>query len=72
MTIRAFAEHVCDAVGDDVRIEYQGLPDARRGDPARRCPDISRARRVLGWEPRVGLDEGMADTTHWFRAEIAR
>jgi nucleoside-diphosphate-sugar epimerase len=36
-------------------------------DPQRRCPDITRARSELGWEPRVPLDQGMAETIAWFR-----
>ena len=39
-------------------------------DPRRRRADISRARRLLGWEPRVELDEGLAATFHWFGDEI--
>ncbi len=39
-------------------------------DPQRRCPDISRARQELGWEPRVGLEEGLVETLAWFRARL--
>lgn len=39
-------------------------------DPSRRCPDISRARAELGWEPRVSLDEGMCQTVDWFRSRL--
>lgn len=48
------------------------LPPERKGDPARRCPNIDRARDWLGWEPRVDLEQGMAATIEWFRAELAR
>jgi dTDP-glucose 4,6-dehydratase len=41
------------------------------GDPERRCPDVSRARTVLGWEPRVGLEEGLSATIAWARGELA-
>jgi nucleoside-diphosphate-sugar epimerase len=36
-------------------------------DPSRRCPDISKARRVLGWEPVVHVEDGLAKTISWFR-----
>ncbi|HUS14224.1 MAG TPA: UDP-glucuronic acid decarboxylase family protein [Chloroflexia bacterium] len=39
-------------------------------DPARRCPDITRIRTEIGWEPRVGLDEGLARTIAWFRTVV--
>ncbi|MBI2126243.1 MAG: SDR family oxidoreductase [Thaumarchaeota archaeon] len=38
-------------------------------DPQRRCPDISKARSVLNWSPRVGLNEGLKRTISWFRSE---
>ncbi|GHG24891.1 epimerase [Streptomyces albogriseolus] len=41
-------------------------------DPAVRCPDITLARDKLGWEPRVGAEEGLRRTIDWFRAEAAR
>jgi UDP-glucuronate decarboxylase len=41
---------------------------ADKDDPQRRCPDISRIRNQLGWEPKVELDEGMRRTVDWFRA----
>jgi dTDP-glucose 4,6-dehydratase len=48
--------------------------DAVVDDPRRRCPDISRARRTLGWEPRVAVDDGLRRTIDWFaaRTEVAR
>lgn len=39
-------------------------------DPAQRCPDISRARELLGWEPQVELDEGLSKTVAYFRAAL--
>jgi nucleoside-diphosphate-sugar epimerase len=35
-----------------------------------RCPDISRARELLGWEPKVGLEEGLDATIAWLAAEL--
>jgi nucleoside-diphosphate-sugar epimerase len=40
-------------------------------DPQRRCPDISKARELLGWEPTVDLEEGLLQTIEYFRSEIA-
>jgi nucleoside-diphosphate-sugar epimerase len=41
-------------------------------DPTRRCPDIGRARRTLGWKPRVTLEEGLSRTVEWYRPRIKR
>ena len=46
-------------------IVFRPLP---QDDPTRRCPDITRARTLLGWEPVVPLDEGLARTIEWFNA----
>jgi nucleoside-diphosphate-sugar epimerase len=40
-------------------------------DPMRRCPDIAQARRLLSWEPRVRLRDGLKQTLDWFAARIA-
>ncbi len=64
MTIREFAEYICRLAGIAVRIEYAPLPE---DDPRRRRPDITKARRVLGWEPRVPLEEGLRETLAYFR-----
>lgn len=49
-------------------ISYLDLP---RDDPRQRCPDISRARALLGWQPRVALADGLKDTIAYFAAELA-
>jgi dTDP-glucose 4,6-dehydratase len=59
-----FAEHIQKLVGADVPIEFKPLPE---DDPKQRQPDISKARRLLGWEPRVDLDEGLKQTIEYFR-----
>ena len=66
-TIREYAELVRAATGTDIEIRYE---PARQDDPTRRRPDISRARQVLDWEPRVSLDEGMQRTVDWFRETL--
>ncbi|MCX8060257.1 MAG: GDP-mannose 4,6-dehydratase, partial [Aquificaceae bacterium] len=39
----------------------------RPEDPPRRCPDVEKAKKLLGWSPRVGLKEGLKDTVEWFK-----
>ncbi|HEV2387558.1 MAG TPA: UDP-glucuronic acid decarboxylase family protein [Candidatus Acidoferrales bacterium] len=59
MTILDFAKMVLQYTGAQVGIAYRPLPI---DDPKRRCPDISRARQLLGWEPQVKLEEGLQRT----------
>ena len=66
MTILQFAEAVRAAAGGGGRIVFHPLPE---DDPQQRQPDISRARALLAWEPRVGLVEGLAQTIAWFRKQ---
>jgi nucleoside-diphosphate-sugar epimerase len=67
-TILDLARAVCDSVGITLRVRHLPLPE---DDPTRRQPDITKARRVLHWEPHVDLDEGMTRTVSWFRAQYA-
>ena len=62
--IRALAERIREITGSTSALEEGPLPE---DDPVRRCPDISRARARLGWEPSVGLDEGLRTTIAYFR-----
>jgi dTDP-glucose 4,6-dehydratase len=64
MTIREFAEAVRKANGGGGSLQFHPLP---KDDPKQRKPDITRARELLGWEPRVTLEEGLQQTLHWFR-----
>ena len=64
LTIREFAERIRRLTGSGSEIVYQPLPE---DDPKQRRPDISKAKRVLGWEPRVGLEEGLRQTVEYFR-----
>jgi dTDP-glucose 4,6-dehydratase len=64
MTILEFAGHIRRFTGAASKIVFQPLPE---DDPKQRQPDISKARAVLGWEPRVPLEEGLRLTVDYFR-----
>lgn len=71
ITILDFARKVLELTGSRSTIQFVKPTDARTADdPERRCPDISKARRVLGWEPVVPLDEGLVRTIEYFRGRI--
>lgn len=65
MTILEFAETIRDAVGSESQIVFKPLPV---DDPKTRQPDITKARAVLGWEPRVPLAQGLGRTIEYFRS----
>ena len=67
MTILEFARSVQRLCGLDVPIVHRPLP---QDDPRVRRPDITRARNLLGWEPKVEFDEGMRRSIDWFRQQI--
>lgn len=64
-SINELADHVLTLTGSRSPLEYKPLP---QDDPARRKPDISAAKRLLGWEPRVPIRDGLANTVEFFRA----
>ena len=68
MTILEFAQHIKTVSGSSAPIEFRPLPE---DDPKRRKPDISKAKALLGWEPKVPLDEGLAETIAYFRRKTA-
>jgi dTDP-glucose 4,6-dehydratase len=68
MTILEFAEHIRREVNAELPIRHFELPE---DDPKRRQPDITKARTILGWEPRVGLAEGIRETIAYFREKTA-
>jgi dTDP-glucose 4,6-dehydratase len=63
MTIREFAEAILGIVDTPSKLEIHPLPT---DDPKQRKPDISKAKRLLGWEPRVQFDEGIRRTIEYF------
>jgi dTDP-glucose 4,6-dehydratase len=67
MTIRQLAERIVSLTGSSSRIVERPLPV---DDPRVRQPDITRARTLLGWEPRVPLEEGLARTLAYFRLKL--
>jgi dTDP-glucose 4,6-dehydratase len=64
MTILQFAQAVQEVAGSDLPIRHKALPE---DDPKRRRPDITKAKRILGWEPCVPLEEGLRRTWEYFR-----
>ncbi len=71
MTILDFAHKIVDLTGSTSDITFVQPEDVRvKDDPKVRQPDISKARRLLGWEPKVSLDEGLRRTIEWFRDRI--
>jgi dTDP-glucose 4,6-dehydratase len=69
ITITEFAERVRALTAPNLPIVYEPLP---QDDPKRRCPDISKARRLLNWEPRVSLEEGLRLTIEYFKREFSK
>lgn len=63
LTVSDLAQRVRALTGSRSRLVHKPLPE---DDPRRRKPDIRRARQVLGWRPRVGLEEGLRATIEWF------
>jgi dTDP-glucose 4,6-dehydratase len=62
-TVLELAEKVLALVGSSSELQFDPRPV---DDPAQRRPDLTLARSVLGWEPQIGLDEGLARTAEWF------
>ena len=69
MTIREFAEAIARHTGTETGVEPRPLP---KDDPQVRQPDITKARELLGWEPKVSFDEGMKATIAFFKEFIER
>ncbi len=67
LTILQFAEAIQRLMGLTLPLVHEPLPD---DDPRKRRPDISKAKRILGWEPKVALDEGLRETVEYFKVKV--
>lgn len=67
MTILEMADKILHVTGSKSKIRFAQLPE---DDPKVRQPNIDIARKLLGWEPRVGLEEGLRDTIEYFRRKL--
>ena len=67
MTISEIATTIIRMTGATSKLVYKPLPE---DDPKQRRPDITRARTLLGWEPKVGLEEGLMKTLEYFRKKV--
>lgn len=65
LTILEFAERIRELMGSKFPIVFEPLPD---DDPKKRRPDITKAKRVLGWAPKVKLEDGLRETVEYFKA----
>jgi dTDP-glucose 4,6-dehydratase len=68
-TILECAQQVISVTGSKSKIAYQPLPP---DDPKQRCPDITKARTLLGWEPKIQLEEGLRLSLEYFKQAIAQ
>jgi len=64
ITILELAEKIIKLTDSKSEIIFKELPE---DDPVRRCPDITKAKEILGWEPKVSLEEGLIKTIEWFK-----
>ena len=65
ITLKDFAEEVLKLTGSSVKIIYKPLPV---DDPKQRKPDITKAKEILGWEPKVDRAEGLKITYDYFKS----
>ena len=68
-TIKELAEIVIEKINPRLEISYLPLP---QDDPLQRKPDITLAKRVLSWEPKININEGLNKTIPWFKEEISK
>ena len=67
-TIRELAEKIIDLTGSRSEIVHKPLPS---DDPTQRQPNIAQAKELLGWQPKIPLDEGLPCTIEYFRNLLA-
>jgi dTDP-glucose 4,6-dehydratase len=67
-TVLECAQRVIAVTGSKSNIRFEKLP---QDDPKQRRPDISKAKKLLGWEPKIGLDAGLEMSLEYFRVAVA-
>jgi dTDP-glucose 4,6-dehydratase len=67
-TILEAAQLIIEVTGSKSELRFEDLPE---DDPTRRCPDIAKARALLGWEPRITLKEGLERSLEFFRSHLS-
>ncbi len=67
ITILELAKIIKSLTSSDSKIDFNPLP---QDDPRRRCPDLDKAKKILGWQPEVGLEEGLKKTIAWMRQTL--
>jgi len=67
MTIKQMAETILKVTGSKSKLIYKPLPI---DDPKVRQPNITRARTLLGWEPKIDLEQGLKKTIEWFKTQL--
>jgi nucleoside-diphosphate-sugar epimerase len=67
VTVFELAQTIVRLAGSKSTIEFRALPV---DDPKQRRPDITRARSLLGWEPKVALEDGLGRTLEYFRTVV--
>ena len=68
LTMLQFAQEIIKATGSRSKVVHKPLP---QDDPKQRKPDITRARKILKWEPKVVLSEGLVETIAYFRRKLS-
>jgi len=63
------AKEIIEVAGSRSKIVFSPLPE---DDPKRRCPKIEKAKKILGWTPKVTLEDGLERTVNWFRTNPDR
>ena len=67
MTVLDFAKEIIRAIGSRSKLAFKPLP---QDDPKQRRPDITKARKLLKWEPKVALADGLVKTIEYFRKKV--
>ena len=67
-TVLELAESIIGKTKSESSIRYESLP---LDDPKQRCPDITKAKKMLGWEPKIGFEKGINKTISFFKEKLA-